>query len=214
MEESLNRKMKSIEYLKERNIEFDKDLPGIPPASEITLRGSEAIATRAVCCLVTIQHAFDILNNSYVDRSRKFFSDLLNSWSLTTLLTDDEKKIFSGKANGNDLNKMVWKYEECWVLMWALGLVDKLEMPNKCCDAKKLINLVSTHKSFNSFYKTINMRDVSEILDETDLNLRYFWIINKCALEKKEIPQNIEPGIVIERHHAFGWIINMQEDWL
>lgn len=106
---------------------------------------------------------------------------------------------------------MIWKYEACNVLFWALGIVKTLDYPLQICDYKGIIGIVSNCSTFQDFLKKCNLKSINEILDETDLIYRYNWACIDSKINGRETP-NIDSGIVFQRHWALNWLIDLDKN--
>ena len=213
LDEASKRKQQSIEILKNNHIPYIENLPKIELEKEVVFRTKEEIARRAVCCMLAIQHSFDLKNDNAIKESHEFLYGWLENWGLTEFLTQDEKDLFNHKLTGYKLESFGWKYEAYWVLAWALGLVSELELPTDICDMEKAISFVKNHKTFESFLKSTKLREPAEILDEADLIYRLHWAVREAGLKGKPVPANLDSSVVMERHMAFNWLINVGDDW-
>jgi hypothetical protein len=211
--EALDRKARSIEILKKQGIPYTDGLPVIESAGEARIRSAEEIAERAVCCLVTIQHAFDVINNNDVEGSRDWAQGMLKNWGLADKLTDNEQQVFDRTLESGKLSAFPWKYEAYWVLVWALGYVDTLGMPVNVCDCDKAIKIVSDKKSFDAFLSGAKPRNADEILDEADLIFRIHWAVVEARIHGQEPPAQLDSSVVLERHMALNWLIGYDDDW-
>jgi len=124
------------------------------------VRSAEAIAKRAIACLISIQVACDINRGENIEESKEFFKGFLDKYEAKEELTEAEKKMIFGNP-------------ENWTLIWALGIVDKLEYPSQICDCNLAIHTVADCEDFNDFMKTVKLKSIDEILDEADLIYRY-----------------------------------------
>ncbi|MDS0525846.1 DUF4272 domain-containing protein [Clostridium sp. SHJSY1] len=204
---SLERKQKSIEILKANKIPYMEGLPAIEAANEIEMRSAEEIAKRAIACLISIQVACDITEKRDIEKSREFFKLLLDKYDIKEELTNNEREIIYGNPEEQDIINMAWKYEAYWTLIWALGIVDKLEYPSQICDCNFAIHVVANHESFNDFMKTTKLRSADEILDEADLIYRYHWACVESRINGENPPAGIDAGVIFERHWGLNWLI-------
>ena len=106
--------------------------------------------------MISIQVACDINSGENVRNLGSFFKGFLQRYKVEEELTDNEKKIIFGRPDKQDVINMAWKYEAYWTLIWALGIVDKLEYPSQICDCNFAIRTVADYEDFNAFMKTIN----------------------------------------------------------
>ncbi|WP_411167536.1 DUF4272 domain-containing protein [Clostridium sp. MB05] len=203
----LERKQKSIEILKANKVPYMEELPVIEEANEIEMRSAEEIAKRAIASLISIQVACDINSGDNIEESREFFKGFLDKYEVKEELTEAEMKIIFGNPEKQDVINMAWKYEAYWTLIWALGIVDKLEYPSQICDCNFAIHAVADCEDFNDFMKTVRLKSIDEILDEADLIYRYNWACVDARIHGKNPPADLDSGVVFERHWGLNWLI-------
>ncbi len=212
IDEALNRKLRSIEILKQHGVPYIEHLPVIETKEEVKIRSAEEIAKRAIACLLTIQMAFDHEGSENIDENRDFFLNLLETYDAKDYLTKDEERIFYGEPDRQDLINMTWRYEAYWVLLWALGIVKHLSFPSEPCDCDFAIASVAKCPSFDDFMASTHLRDIDEILDENDLVFRYNWACVNARIKGHEAPANLDSSVVLERHKALNWLIDFDKD--
>ncbi|MEB7938297.1 DUF4272 domain-containing protein [Escherichia whittamii] len=213
MTEAEQRKSRSIARLKQEGIPYILHLPVIEDSTEVKIPSLETIARRAVCTLMTIQHACDLMQNDQIEESRDFLIELLTKWGIKEDLTPKELHIFSGEATEQEIINMAWKYEAYWVLIWALGYIDDLDKPIQICDCERAIRVVDQFDSLEAFIENAKLRPVTEILDQADLIFRYDWACVDARLNNKSVAGGLESGVVYERHCALNWLIGYGDDW-
>jgi len=204
---SLERKQKSIEILKANKVPYMEGLPVIEDVNEIEVRSAEEIAKRAIACLISIQVACDINSGENIEESKEFFKEFLDKYGVKEELTEAEEKIIFGNPEKQDVINMAWKYEAYWTLIWALGIVDKLEYPSQICDCDFAIHAVADCEDFNDFMKTVKLKSIDEILDEADLIYRYNWACVDARIHGENPLVYLDPGVVFERHWGLNWLI-------
>jgi hypothetical protein len=129
-------------------------------------------------------------------------------------LTPKERSFFyDSKPDNYDRIRFTWRYESCWVLLWALGYIDELGIPTDTCDVAKAIGFMSG-RSGQQFIDKARPKCKKEILDMADLIYRYHWVVRDAYINKKEIPGNLNRDVVTERHYALNWLIgHMDQEW-
>ena len=105
-----------------------------------------------------------------------------------------------------DRIQFTWRYEAAWVLLWALGFVERLERPEKHCDVPVAAKFVS-QRTTKKFLADSKLRPAEEIVQGTDLILRYHWAVRNAQAGRQKPPARLDPGVVQERHYAFNWLI-------
>lgn len=143
-----------------------------------------------------------------------------------------EKAFLENKSPSPDeCQRLVWRLESIWVLMWALGHIEQLDWPSGMCDVPKLAGLVSPHEGDTAFLTSARLRPASELLDAQDLIMRIHWAIRDAYLHQGGmipvgldwsqdddwVPATLsaEVGVVEQRHHTLNWLVNFldPENW-
>lgn len=218
-EVQLTRREKTIEILKEKKIPYIEHLPCTESSADVRHRTAEEIARRAVACLIAIQGAFDLhgdVDDDTLAENKDFYTKLVKMYDAENYLSKAERKVlFEDEITQQEKINMMWKYEAYWVLLWCLGVVEELEFPSEPCDCEFAFGAVSVHPSFDDFLKTCKIRGIEEILDQCDLIYRYHWACVDARLNGAEPPQDMDSSVVIERHRALNWLIDIdeQDDW-
>ena len=204
--EALARKEKSSARLRQRNIPTSIHLPVIEDTSSARKRSKEQIAHRAIAlCIVAVKGE---------GLEQKEVLDLVKRYEAQSFFTPDEKKFIENPApTKSERAKFGWRYEDYWVMLWALGYIDKLNYPDTICDVSKAVKTLLS-KTPEKFVQDSQLRNLSEILDEADLIYRYDWAAVDARIHKRVAPARLNEEVVLERHHALNWLIGaMDQEW-
>ena len=209
------RKAQSIAKLQDRGIRYLDSLPVIEAADEARIRSAEEIARRAIACLIAIQAACEQNDGNYSEAGAAWCYDRLEQYGVTDEITANERAIFADQGSEQDVINMVWKYEAYWTLLWALGIVERLDYPDHIIDCPFAIEAVARCANFDAFMATTRLRGIEEILDETDLIYRYHWACVDARLNEREMPAALLNSVVVERHAGLNWLIGAygEDDW-
>src|SRR5262249_16593233 len=72
---------------------------------------------------------------------------LIEKLDLWRSVSPSEKAFLENNSpSPEECQRLVWRLESIWVLMWALGYIEQLEWPSGMCDVPKLVGLVSPHE--------------------------------------------------------------------
>ena len=206
------RKQKSEQKIQEKGIAVHPFLPLIESSNDVTLKDLDTVCKRAVAALLSIQAAFEIHNQNYSEV--KFFIDLMNTFGVRDALNKIEHKVINGTCSQQDIVDVVWEYECCWALFWALGLVDDIEDADTICDCEQAIHFVCDCKTYEEFKSKCQLRNIEEILDMLDLHYRYHWAVVEQEHINPELPiGNLNPEVVFERRRGLEWLISKESDW-
>ncbi len=207
------RRKKNNEYIKNNGIACLESLPMIEASTSVKLKSMDAICRRAIACLLSIQLACDIEEQNDYGESRELFLNLLKKYNVENFLLEKEKRLFEDKYSPQDVIDVVWTYEAYWALIWVLGLIDDIKMPDTICDCQKAITLVGDCKDYEDFKSRCKIRNIEEILDMLDLYYRYHWA---CVEKRVQSDTNIgplNPDVVVERRKGLEWVISDIEEW-
>jgi len=214
-EEGERRKNRTIAFLNEKRIPYIQWMPQLPPLEQCRFKTKEDIARRAVALLIVIQYACDVAQGEDIRESRVFFTDMLQKFGVADCLTENESKLLrDDEPRVEEAINISWQYEAYWTLIWALGLVDALDFPDRVCDCDYAIQVVSDCETFEQFYLKTAMRSKEEIMDEADKMYRLHWSCVNSRIKGEEAPAGMNESIVMERRRGLFWMIgHRNEDW-
>ena len=202
----------SEEIIKKQNIGVNPNLPMVPPSNEVTVKSLETICKRYIASIVTIQIVFELGNDS--SEGIEFFTNLLKQFDVMDSLNAKEKSVLAGSPTQQECTDVVWEYECCCSLAWALGLIDNMDDNSCICDCEKLVRLVSGCNSQADFISKCKLRDTEEILDMLDLFYRYHWAtVQKKWIDPKLPIGDLNEEVVFERRRGLEWLIAEETDW-
>ena len=209
----IKRKNKSNEIIKKMGIPVCHGLPILEDDMVKDFKSLDQICKRAIASLITIHLACDIKDGYDFNKSKDIFYNLLKEYGVQDCLNYTEKKIFDGNYSHQEVLNITWTYESYWVLVWALGLVDDISIPNSICDCEKAVKLVSNTKSFDEFKSQCKLRDAYEVLDMLDLYYRYHWACVEKRINPNTNIADLNPEVVYERRRGLEWLFSEEEDW-
>ncbi len=206
------RKSASEAKIQSQNIAVNVNLPMVPPSSEVTLKPLEVICKRYIASILTIQIVFE-MGNKNTDHAA-FFVNLLKQYDVMDALNAKEKAILSWKPTEQECTDVIWEYESCCALAWALGLIDDMGENDKACNCEQLVRLVADCKSQADFISRCKLRDIEDILDMLDLFYRYHWATVQKKWFVPDLPiGNLDEEIIYERRRGLEWLIAEETDW-
>lgn len=214
-EEGGRRKQASIAYIRELGIPCLESMPELPPEEACKWKSQEDIARRAAALLIVIQYACDVAQGADLEESKDFIIELLRKFGVEDELTDNERELLEEQnPTSQTAINITWQYEAYWALIWALGLVEKLDFPDQVCDCDYAIRTVSECDSFDEFYRKTSLRSHEEILDEADRIYRLHWACVNSRIHDEEAPAGMNESIVMERRRGLFWMIGrFDEAW-
>ena len=205
---SLQRKERNGQSLKSLGVPVNPDLPRLESDAEAKFRDPKEIARRAIILYFVISVAHGT--------NRETASSWLKDEGLWNLVSPKEKEFLeSDNPTKQQIIASTWRAESLTVLLWALGKIEKLELPRELCDTDVVQDLMSwtEEDSCATFVNRSELRPPFEILDETDLIYRIHWAVVDARLNGKVVPAGFDPGVVYERHYALNWVTCYSDDW-
>ncbi len=199
--------------IKKLGIAWCENLPLLEDSSILELRDIDTICKRAIACLVSTQIACDIAEEQDYNESKDVFTNLLQQYDVQDVLLKKEKTLFNGTYTEQDAVDVMWTYETYWALVWALGLVEDIEIPDSICDCQKAISLVSDCQNYVEFKKQCKLRNIEEILDMLDLYYQYHWAVTEKRINSDTPIGDLNSDVVIERRRGLEWLVSDIDDW-
>ena len=203
------RRARTEELLREHGIPVNPHLPMIEDGADVSLRSEEEVWGRLMALWGVVGAA--------MLRRNAFFKEYFSPLARRTLLTADEATfLFEDTPKEEDLIRFSWRLEAMMFLAWCAGLVDDPGLPSDQSSAEAILPLYP-HDGGDALMlrDAIRLRDKETILDKADLLYRLHWAVRDAHLNGREPPPGLNPGVVLEWHHAVNWMIryNDEDDW-
>lgn len=206
-EDGLERKKRTEEFLKSKNVPTLESLPPLPGTEEVVLRDKQEIINRCkVMAVLAARAEPDGL-------SRDETIDLLQNWQVRDCLSPMETEFLEKEPmEETDRPLYTWRHESVATLLWALELLPDLKFPVDICDVSQNVSIIKSLREKPA--DSLSLRPVNEVLDQADLSYRCHWATVDARVKGEESPAELEEGVVYERHFAFNWLLKVRnEDW-
>jgi len=151
--------------------------------------------------------------------------DNLQLWAHVSPL--EQQFLDKRNPSPEESQKLVWRLESLWVLMWSLGYVEELNWPSGMCDVKKLTELICKYEDDPKLISGAKLRPVRELLDAQDLTMRIHWAIRgSYPNQGGTVPEGLDwsgdseivpvamsasVGVVEQRHYVLNWLVKFME---
>lgn len=196
------RRERSNKKIKKLGIACMEQLPMLESSDEVKLKSLDEMCKRAIACLLAIQVACDINSGNDYEESKEIISELLKKYNVEDSMIAKEKSLFDNEFTTQDVVDVAWTYEAYWSVVWALGLINDIEMPDDICDCQKAITLVIQCESFDEFKAKCHLRSTEKILDMLDLYYRYHWACEEKRIHPETPIGPLSPEVVAERRRG------------
>lgn len=202
-----NRKRRNIDFLNNLGVPTIEHLPCIIDEEKVAIRSINAIVKRIIAIAITAVKAEGL--------EMERINQIISQFDAAHYFSPEEIDFLNNPTpSQQDLAKFSWRYEGLWVLLWSLDFIKILELPTDICNVGKAVTIIRDADTTDTLIKQANLKSKGQILDQTDLIYRLNWACVESNLKGEDVPANINPGIVYERHYAFNWLIsNNNEAW-
>lgn len=195
------RKAWAEDVLRAEGVPINPHLPMIESEAQITLRRPQEVADRLLALALVAVKGEGLEH----DRVQAIIAER----DAAALFTPAERAfIDTPEPAMHDRIQFSWRYEAAWVLLWALRHFDGvLGVPRETCDPAAVAEMVCNRPNLAGK----GLRRANDILNEADLIYRYHWAVRQAGIDGKDPPAGLNPGVVMERHHALNWLIGYDD---
>ena len=194
----MERKARSEARLQKLNVPILQELPPITAEEEAAFPTPVEVARRALVLTAMALYA--------TGTSQEDVREFLNHYQVADALSPKEQA-FLKNPNPPAIDKSIhsWRIQSLPILLWALGLVEKPELPIGAADAQELVNFVQGYLSPDAF-PDMCLRPLPEILDAADLIYRCHWLVRQAQLKHIKPPAGLSGFVTEEWHYALKWL--------
>jgi len=139
----------------------------------------------------------------------------LENQNLLVFLSDAEKEILekdNDELTDIEINSLNWYLESLWALMWATGMIERLEAEDFVGD-----HMVSLLPNLQHGETNIKLERLSKVRTEIELYtmLDYYYRLHwYCVDERLNGRQaKLNEGVIYERRKSLEWAFNRENDW-
>ena len=169
------------------------------------LRPPAAVAQRALALLMVIQRVYEesplALRNWVTERGiDQYFSEAEREYFFSDSPTERQRSNFS------------WRSEAALVLLWALGLGDRLPSLRTKANLSGVSALAEVYSDIDAFVASATLRSELEFHELEEKMSEVHWKVRDAKLNGKRPPRHVDGGIIQERRHTTCWLLG-DEDW-
>ena len=211
--EAVERRNKSMALLRDRHIYVTPWLPLLWERAEEPGRTLEEVCGRAAALLiVSLYSECRVGEHMSYEESREFVNPIIEGYGAEGFFSPGEKA-YLDDPNSTEQTQIqyAWQYENLWVMEWALGLTDDLFWPTRICDVPQSVRIMREYPSMEELTAAARLRPRKELLDQADLIYRLHWACVDARVMGMPAPQELEEGVVMERHRALFWLAGCDE---
>ena len=106
-----------------------------------------------------------------------------------------------------------WRAEALTSLLWSTRLIEDMPALNEQFDVYSVEGLSTIIHDPIAFKQQLKLRPEDEIREmEEDLQHQH-WRVRDAELFDKEMPEELNSGIVYERRYGLSWLVGWGEGW-
>ena len=200
-----DRQARSEEELGQFGIRTPATLPPVVSEIDVVLRPAPEVARRAMALFVVALRAESLMSRDIP------VEDLKDRPLALRALTPKERAFLNDAApDQQQITNFAWRYEALWMLAWAIGLVEELCYPSETCDVG-ILSKTFLEADEEALLKKAKLLPTETLLDALDLHFKLHWVIrqrqNGKAPDGEMGGNDLNPGVVLERHHALNWLV-------
>jgi hypothetical protein len=183
------------------------DLPVVDDHNNARFQTAQDIARRSVILYVII---FVVHREMTAEEARAY----LQGSGLWPNVSPMERKFLASNNVPDQVRvEYSWRIESLNVLLWSLGKIPTLDLPRKMCEFENVRDLPDLTVDPKEWIERASLRNVEDILNESDFTYRLHWAVRDGELNRNTVPGNFHPGIVFERHYALNWLLLYDDNW-
>lgn len=128
-------------------------------------------------------------------------------------LTDAERALLAKEELAEqEMINLHWYLESLWSLMWAGGLVDRMDFTDGVPDTMASLCPDLQRGDDGSKFSRFKLRPFDELFRELDLHYRLHWYARDGLINNTPTPP-IEHSVILERRKALEWLLNPSLAW-
>lgn len=109
-----------------------------------------------------------------------------------------------------------WLCERLIVIVWALGALEQLPLPDEPCDTAGFLTILPPYAPIgvSDFVTSAQLRHPSTLIEMAGEMQSLHWEARNAMLKGLNTSLSIDIEIIQERHHAINWLIGYDGlDW-
>lgn len=204
--EAQRRKARSMAVLRVEGVPVNTRLPVIITASASRRRPFARVVQRCVALAVVAAKA--------ESGDHAIGQVLTKQFSAIDFFSAQERAFMDDPAPDDDLrDRLIWRYEGAHVMLWALGIHERLGRPTRVINIAQL-GVTMRDLGVTGILRDGVLRPQNDLLDAADLAFRYDWAVKDALQEGLPPPSGLNAGVVRERLPALNWLTDPEgRDW-
>ncbi len=119
----------------------------------------------------------------------------------------------SQAAERQALVNFSWRSEALVALVWALGGLQEMPSLSEQAKLSELPLVREAYSNPEAFIRQATLRAEEQLVEMEDHLYQQHWRVRDAQLFGKQMPPELNPGVVYERRYAMSWLVGDEEDW-
>ena len=192
--------MQTSEWIQAYRISAAPTLPEILEYDKPCGRTAREIAIRTVVLQGVVAVAAQVDSALIVDWFHQ-----QGIWGYVT----PEERVFLANEHSTEQERrrFFWHQEAEWALLWAIGKVEYLGLPNCRCDSARLVDNIipALGADLEPFFTSAELLPPGVLLAEDDRTYN-MWCYAQQARRESLLPEDLNLSVLYERRYAFEWL--------
>ncbi len=215
----IQRRNENMKYLFDKHI-FVIELPVNGDDEVIRIRSKEEIVKRTLGTVLISIYSECLLNTKLgmdMADAREYVYNAMKGYGLTDLaeVMSPKELAYFNDDHSDERTRIdhSWRYENVYLLEWALGLDEWTDVTD-ICNVSKAVRMLENMGTYEDICKAVTVRSKKEILDKADLVYRMDWACVDARIHRMPAPAGMDPSVVHARHKTLNWLICFEDsDW-
>lgn len=120
---------------------------------------------------------------------------------------------FSAEPAQDEMVAFSWRAEAAVSLIWALGELDEFPALNEQFAIYETTLIKKAIADPKVFIQSARLREIEKIQEKEQHLHHQHWRVRDAQLFRREMPTELNPGIVYERRYGLSWLVGWGENW-
>lgn len=201
-----DRKAASIALLRERGVPVLESLPTLESEDEAGQRSEDELRAQILAnAMVWMRAHFAASGRPHKEFLRAL--EPLRAEAEQALGGTQLAFVDDPRPDEDDIADALWMIESLVPLLWAGGMLKKLDWPDTPADPAALEAKIEAAIGG----EPLHLRPTTELLDQADLYYRLLWAVVQQGVDGPGAPMN--GSVVYERARALGWLTQPEVEW-
>ena len=193
----------TVEWARSHNESTESIPPVIEGSTHAYPRRARQIALRAIILQGVVAVGYGVDPEPIIE----WFHQQRIWWAVSP---SEKQFLLADSRSDKECSDMRWREEAQWALLWMIGKVEALGLPDHRCNTRTIVKFIpSLGSKIRYFLETANLRHPSVLLTE-DLRTYDLWCYAVKDRRENRLPHDLDISVLYQREYAFEWLDSRQ----